>query len=73
VSDPRYPRGRLIREDEGSTQFAIGLLPDRKTLVIEFFKPIKWLGLAAKDVDALIAALTDRRGDMLEATNVDYE
>ncbi len=70
---PHFPRGKLVREDEGELQMAIALLPDKKTLLIDFGKPVAWLGLGKREVRALIEGLTKHEAEMIEASNVEYE
>lgn len=73
MSHARYPRGKVLREDEGKLQLAFTVVPDRKTLLIDFGKRVAWIGLGAKEVDGLIELLTKRRAEMIEATNADYD
>lgn len=39
----KYPRGKLCQDDEG--QLAIGIAVQDKTLIIDFGKQIKWIGM----------------------------
>lgn len=45
-----YPRGKLRADDEGELSVAMGVKDG--TVVIDFGKPIRWLGLGAKDARA---------------------
>ena len=68
-----HPRGKLVREDEGRVSMRIAVLPDRKTLVIDFGKPVKWFGLGKRELRALIEGLQQREAEMIDASNVEYE
>lgn len=48
----RFPRGRLTDDDEGEVRFAVGITLDR-TIVLDFGKPVKWLGMAPNDARKL--------------------
>ena len=39
----KYPRGKLNANDEGALSIAIHI--QDKTVIIEFFKDVKWIGL----------------------------
>lgn len=40
-----FPRGKLNKDDEGELKIAIGVRD--KTIIMEFGKEIKWLGMDA--------------------------
>lgn len=44
----RYPRGRLTAGDEGA--LAMTMLVTGNTLVIDFGKPVAWIGLGLQEV-----------------------
>ncbi len=46
MSDP-YPRGKLNADDEGALAICIGL--QDKTIIIDFGKPVKWIGFEHQD------------------------
>lgn len=48
---PNYPRGKLNSHDEG--QLRIAMVVQGNTLIIDFGKPVKWLGLGLHEVTAL--------------------
>lgn len=53
MSRPRikYPRGKLTPGDEG--ELAMTMLVTGNTLVIDFGKPVAWLGLGLQEVRKL--------------------
>lgn len=69
----QFPRGKLVREDEGKVAMKIAVLPDKKTLVVDFGKHVGWFGLGKKEVRGLIELLEKREAEMLDAANVEYE
>ncbi|MBY0562465.1 hypothetical protein [Hyphomicrobium sp.] len=52
----QYPRGKLNADDEGALAFRIGV--SDKTIIIDFGKPVTWIGLDKATALALIANLT---------------
>ena len=46
-----YPRGKLNAHDEG--QLRIAMTVKGNTLIIDFGKPVKWLGLGLQEVRAM--------------------
>lgn len=55
----RYPRGPLGPEDEGELRFAIASDPKAHKVVVDFGKPIAWLGMDPADAERLASALLD--------------
>jgi hypothetical protein len=51
----------------------VTVLPDKKTLVIDFGKPTAGIGLGKKEVLAMIATLTKRADEMIAADNADMD
>ena len=43
ADDPQFPDGKITPDDEGSISVAIGI--DNGNVIINFGKPIAWLGL----------------------------
>ncbi len=43
-----FPRGKLNQHDEGQTQLAL-FIDKGTTIIMNFTKPIKWLGFSAAD------------------------
>ena len=46
VNDPQFPDGKLNETDEGQIAIAIGIQQGK--VIINFGKPIAWLGLPAE-------------------------
>jgi hypothetical protein len=57
VSD-RYPRGKLNDHDEG--QLRIGITVKDKTVIVDFFKPVVWVGLDKATALALAETIKKR-------------
>lgn len=51
-----FPKGKVSADDEGELRMAMGNKEGK--VILEFGKPIKWVGLDPSDADALIAGLT---------------
>lgn len=41
----KIPQGMLTPQDEGEIKFAVGLSMDKKRIVINFGKPVRWVGM----------------------------
>ena len=52
-----YPRGKLNPQDEGALTYGVAVR--QNTVIINFFKPILWLGLSAHDARTLAAKLIE--------------
>ena len=48
-----YPKGKLNPDDEGTLAFAIAVDENKKLMVINFNKPVTWLGLYLPDAKNL--------------------
>jgi hypothetical protein len=68
-----HPRGKLVREDEGKVAMRVAVVPDKKTLVVDFGRPVVWFGLGKKEVRGLIELLTKREAEMVDASNVEFD
>lgn len=44
-----YPKGKLNPDDEGALAFAIAVDENKKLMVINFNKPVTWMGLYLPD------------------------
>lgn len=55
-----YPQGRAGATDEGELAMAIAADPVRKLVVIDFGKPVDWLGLGEKETRGLIQMLIEK-------------
>jgi len=60
-----YPQGKLTPEDEGEIQF--GIAADSKTgkVVINFGKPVVWVGMQPEQAIALANSLREQAGKIL--------
>lgn len=53
----RFPEGRLNDDDEGEIRVAIAADPKRQTVVIDFGKPVAWIGFTpdqAREIGELL-------------------
>lgn len=48
---PKFPRGKLRADDEGQLRMAFSV--HGNTLVMDFGKPVAWVGLSLHEVTAL--------------------
>lgn len=54
----KYPRGKLNEDDEG--QLEIAIVVKDKTIIIDFGKPIAWIGLDKDSAMNLVALIIDK-------------
>jgi len=59
-----YPRGKLNEHDEGETPMAIYI--ENNVLMIDFGKPIVWIGLHKKMALLLVDALSKKIEKMID-------
>lgn len=59
-----HPRGRISATDQGQTALAIAV--KKNTVILDFGKPVAWIGLGASDARAIAAALL-KRADEIES------
>lgn len=52
-----YPDGRLSGDDDGELAFKIGSDPDKGVVVIEYSKPVVWVGMKPQHAIELAQAL----------------
>lgn len=57
-----YPRGKFCEDDEGELTMGIGI--QDKTIIIDFGKPVKWLGLAKQDAVNLANSLLEKANQL---------
>lgn len=57
-----FPRGRLNADDEGDLQF--GITTKDKTIIVDFGKPVAWLGLDKATALQLGAILIERAREL---------
>lgn len=58
----QFPRGQLRADDEGATQLAVGVKDGK--LVLDFGKPVTWIGFGIAQAEAFIAGLQARVDEM---------
>lgn len=56
----RFPLGKLTPEDEGEIQFAVAADPKTKTIILDFGKPVVWLGMPRDDARKLVELILER-------------
>ena len=61
---PKFPRGKIHKEDEGELSFAIAVDPRTNTLVIHFGKPVDWMGLSKADALHLSKMLAEKAAQL---------
>ena len=54
----RFPDGKLIDADQGEIAFAVGSDPKTGKVVIEFGKPVAWVGMSAQQASELAESLS---------------
>jgi len=64
MTDPltTYPRGKFCEDDEGELAMRIGI--QDKTVILDFGKPVKWLGLAKQDAANLAKSLLEKANQL---------
>lgn len=58
----KFPRGKLNADDEGELEMSIGI--QDKTVILDFGKPVKWLGLAKQDAVNLANSLLEKANQL---------
>lgn len=56
----RFPLGKLTPDDEGELRMAIAADPTTKTIILDFGKPVAWLGLPRDDARTLAETILRR-------------
>ena len=57
-----YPRGKFSEDDEGALEVSLGI--QDKTVILDFGKPVKWLGLAKQDAVNLANSLLEKANQL---------
>jgi hypothetical protein len=57
-----YPRGQLKQDDEGEIRLAVTTRD--KTVIIDFGKPVAWIGLPAESAREFAAAIMRHADDI---------
>lgn len=55
-----YPKGRMGGDDEGELAFAVGVDEKHGTVVLNFNKPVSWMGMYPQDAMKLAALLIEK-------------
>lgn len=58
----KFPDGKLHEDDEGEITMAIGIHEGK--VIIDFGKPVHWLGLPKEDALALAEMITKRANEL---------
>lgn len=53
----RYPYGTIDEHDEGELSFKVGSDRDTETVVVEFGKEVRWIGMRPEHAEALAQTL----------------
>ena len=64
--DPQYPRGQLHDGDDGATLMAVGVDEANGIIIVDFGKPLIWVGLPPAEARAFAETLM-QRADEIEA------
>jgi hypothetical protein len=57
----KFPRGKFGQDDEGELRMAVGVKD--KTVMLDFGKPVAWLGLDADTAERLGKSLIDKAAE----------
>jgi len=60
----RYPEGKLGKHDEGEIAFAVAADPKNKKVLIDFGKPVAFLGMNPEQAVALGEMLIAKAGEL---------
>jgi anti-sigma factor ChrR (cupin superfamily) len=55
-----YPNGKLNEQDDGAMHYSVDTDHENQCVIIEFYKPVAWMGLGKEDALMLAKALTSR-------------
>lgn len=69
MTDEAYPHGKLNEEDEGELELRISTRGD--VVVIDFGKPVKWIGLHPEHARGVAALLIKWADDLEKGTASD--
>lgn len=65
-----YSQGRLNEHDDGVISFAVAADKEHKRIIIDFGKPVAWVGMSASDAITLINTLRQKVNDLGEAVTI---
>ena len=55
----KYPKGKMHEQDEGELKVAMTVDEKNKRIVIDFGKPIAWIGITSSEAKMLAVALME--------------
>lgn len=55
-----YPRGRLHPGDDGELSIKLSVDPETEAIVLDFGKPVTWIGMTADGAFAFAQLLADK-------------
>ncbi|MDP2651956.1 MAG: hypothetical protein Q8O94_02380 [bacterium] len=64
----KWPHGRVSDDDDGETTIAIMADLQYKIIRIQFTKPMAWLGLDVKSARELVRLLSEKAGELEQAS-----
>ena len=64
----KFPKGKLREEDEGEIQFAVATDKENKVVLLDFGKPVVWLGLPAAEARMLANILNEKADELTGKT-----
>lgn len=60
MTDPKYPRGKINPHDEGELGLRIFIDDATSTVIVDFSKPVIWVGFSAADARHIAAMLVQQ-------------
>jgi hypothetical protein len=60
----KFPQGKVHATDEGELKFALAADHEHRVVLIDFGKPVVWMGLPPEDAVKLGLALIERAGEL---------
>lgn len=61
----QYPKGKLNNDDQGLLQTGIAYDEETNRIIINFFKPVHWIGLDSDSAFNLLISLAEKLSKML--------
>ena len=55
-----FPKGKLTNDDEGELKMAVGIHPQTGKVIVDFGKPVAWIGMDARDALQLASFIRKR-------------
>jgi hypothetical protein len=60
----KFPEGRLNEADEGEIQFGVAADPKNNVVVLNFGKPVAWIGMPPENARQIALALLRKAGEL---------